>query len=45
MANLGLGILAPPIWLCEHPEIQRKGIKLEIPLKPVREYSFAGLTL
>ena len=35
MSADGVSILAPPNWLCEHPEIKRRGIKLEIPLKPV----------
>lgn len=28
-----------PKWLRSHPEIQRRGIVLEIPMKPVRPLS------
>ena len=28
-------ILTPPGWLCEHTEIKRRGIELELVLKPV----------
>ena len=42
MSGNGLGELAPPEWLCEHPEIRNRGIQLEIPLKPV---SLSSVTL
>ena len=34
----GLGTFAPPEWLCQHPELVRRGIILDIPLKPVGGY-------
>ena len=37
MSDNGMGMFVPPQWLCEHPEVKRRGIKLEIPLKPVRD--------
>ena len=42
MSGNGLSKLAPPEWLCEHPEIRNRGIQLEIPLKPV---SLSSVTL
>ena len=35
MPEEGPSILTPPGWLCEHAEIKRRGIELELVLKPV----------
>ncbi|KAI0696978.1 hypothetical protein C8T65DRAFT_662905 [Cerioporus squamosus] len=34
MSKEGRDFLTPPEWLCEHPELKNRGIKLEFPLKP-----------
>ncbi len=39
------GFLIPQQWLRDHPELKSRGIKLELPLKPVSETSSWRLSL